>query len=108
MYERTRIPSRFVPVCPGPPAANCRDAPGRTPGQWERGLTLYFVVVVFSACNANLFNNMAECCKPAELKKSIQNLQGASDGFHPHYCLVTFASCMLKHTCPFTSDIDHV
>jgi len=29
----------------------------------------YFVVVVFSACNANLFNNMAECCTPAELKE---------------------------------------
>ena len=39
IYERTRIPSRFVPVRPGPPAANCRDAPGHTPGQCERGLS---------------------------------------------------------------------
>ena len=37
MYERTRIPSRFVQVRPGPPATNCRDAPGRTLGQCERG-----------------------------------------------------------------------
>ena len=39
IYERTRIPSRFVTVRPGPPAANCRGAPGRTPGQCERGLS---------------------------------------------------------------------
>jgi len=40
MYERNRVPSRFVPVRPGPPAAYCRGAPGRTPGQSERGLSL--------------------------------------------------------------------
>ena len=38
IYERTRIPSRFVPVRPGPPTINCRDAPGLTPGLCERGL----------------------------------------------------------------------
>ena len=36
MYERTRVPSRFVPVRPGPPATNCRGTPGRIQGQCER------------------------------------------------------------------------
>ena len=46
MYERTPIPSRFVPLRPGPPATNCRDARGRTPGQRERGLTCQPIIGV--------------------------------------------------------------
>jgi len=32
---------------PGPPATNCRDAPGRTSGQCERGLTYFDTVYIF-------------------------------------------------------------
>ena len=43
IYERTRIPSRFVPVRPGPPAANCRDAPGCTPGHNIQNTCIYLM-----------------------------------------------------------------
>ena len=43
MYERTRIPSRFVPVRPGPPATNCRDAPGRTRDSVNKALSECYV-----------------------------------------------------------------
>jgi len=56
MYKRSQVSSRFVPVCPGPPATNCRGAPERTPGQCERGLTLIYNLslpptISFSSCS---------------------------------------------------------
>jgi len=52
--KRTQVSSRFVPVCPGPPATNCRGAPERT--QCERGLTLIYNLLLpptisFSSCS---------------------------------------------------------
>jgi len=50
IYERTRIPSRFVPLRTGPPAAICRDAPGHTPEQCERGLKMLCLYLLGQTC----------------------------------------------------------
>jgi len=50
IYERTRIPSRYIPVRTGPPAAICWDAPGRTLGQCERGLKMICLYLLGQNC----------------------------------------------------------